>query len=163
MAYTDAGSFSGSDRALMVVSDAMVHGSTRMQKYGFLLAKQYKKETDRISKTAPSLEFYDDWEPLWFGPFSRSLAKDIDTCVKNSLIRKEPLRMSPDSYRYSFTIQGRAQWRNMVDKFRGDMTAIRKKVAHLQRVSLESLLEGIYIAYPEYTVKSVIKDRVQGV
>ena len=58
MGGTDAGGFSSSDRALMVVSDAMVHGSTRMQKYGFLLAKQYKKETGRISEAMQSPGFY---------------------------------------------------------------------------------------------------------
>lgn len=162
MSGAGTGSFSGPDRALMVVSDVAVRGSTRMQKYGFLLAMQYKKETGRISKAEPSLKFYDDWEPLWFGPFSKSLADDIDCCVERGLMRKEPITMSPDSYMYSFTINGRAQWRKMADSFGGDMTAIREKVAHLQRISLESLLEGIYSAYPEYTENSVIKDRIGG-
>ena len=148
----------------MVVSDAMVHGSTRLQKYGFLLAMQYRKETGNVSKGTPALKFYDDWKPLWFGPFSRHLANDIDDCVERGLIRKEPAGMPPhDSYRYSFTIKGRERWREMWSKFNGDMKAVRGKVARLQKVSLESILEGIYGAYPEYTVKSVIKDRVQGI
>ena len=155
-------SFLPSDRALMVVSDITVRGATRIQKYGFLLAKQYKKETANISKTEPSLVFYNDWEPLWFGPFSKSLAKDIDDCVERGLIHKEPVSTSPDSYRFSLTIKGRKRWRDMLSMFTSDMTAIYEKVAHLQKVGLGNLLEGIYSSYPDYTVRSVIRDRVQG-
>ena len=162
MPTKDASGFSKSDRALMVISDATIRGSTRIQKYGFLLAQQYKKEMKHITETTPTLKFYDDWEPLWFGPFSKSLAEDIDTCVKDGLIDKESVSLPYDSHRYSLTIKGRVQWRKMLDKSNDDMTAIREKVVHLQRVNLGSLLEGIYSAYPEYTVKSVIKDRIHG-
>lgn len=146
----------------MVVSDAMVYGSTRLQKYGFLLAKQYKNETNRVSKATPPQGFYDDWEPLWFGPFSKKLAKDIDYCVKHGLIYKEPVKLSQNSFRYGLTPKGRMRWRDMLREFNDDMTAIREKVVNLQKVRLERLLEGIYRAYPEYTVNSVIKNKVKG-
>lgn len=162
MGGSTGASFSPPDRALMIVNDIRVHGVTRMQKYGFLLAKQYNKEVERISKAEPSLAFYDDWEPLWFGPFSKTLAKDIDACVEHGLIHKEPVSTSPDSHRFSLTISGRKQWRAMFGRFNGEMTAMHGKVSHLQRVSLESLLEDIYNLYPEYTVKSIISDRVRG-
>lgn len=152
--------FSDSDRALMVVNDVVVHGSTRMHKYGFLLAQQYRKETGRVSKTTPSSKFYDDWKPLWFGPFSKILAKDIDDCVKHSLIYKEPDNPYSNSFWYGLTVEGRAQWRKMMDRFNGDMTAMRGKVVRLQKVSLTGILESIYSSYPEYTIESVIKNKV---
>lgn len=60
MSTKDATKFSESDRALMVISDAMIYGSTRLQKYGFLLTQQYKKEMGGIAEAAPELKFYDD-------------------------------------------------------------------------------------------------------
>ena len=159
MTGVDVNEFSSSDRALMVVSDATIYGSTRLQKYGFLLHKQYKKEMRSIADNTPTLKFYDDWESLWYGPFSRGLSDDIETCVKNSLIYKAPDKL-PNSYRYGFTIHGRIRWRKMLFKFNDEMTAIRKKVVNLQKVRLERLLEGVYNSYPEFTKRSIIKDRL---
>ena len=151
--------FSPSDRALMVISDAMVYGSTRLQKYGFLLHKQYGKEMSRIASSVPELKFYDDWEPLWYGPFSRDLARDIQACVGNGLMYKEQ-GAPPNSYRYGFTISGRVKWRRMLHEFGDEMTAIHEKVVNLQKVRLERLLESVYNAYPEFAERSAIKDRV---
>ena len=152
-------SFSPPDRALMVVSDTMIYGSTRLQKYGFLLTKQYGKEMRGISDRMPKLKFYDDWEPLWYGPFSRTLAKDVQTCVKDGLIYKGPGDM-PNSFRYGFTIRGRMRWRSMLSEFSDEMSAIREKVMNLQKIRLERLLESVYSAYPEFTKLSVIKDNM---
>ncbi|MXX20812.1 MAG: hypothetical protein F4W68_05645 [Cenarchaeum sp. SB0661_bin_35] len=162
MSTKDATKFSESDRALMVISDAMIYGSTRLQKYGFLLTKQYKKEMDGIAKAAPELKFYDDWEPLWFGPFSRSLAKDIDICMQSGLIYQEPVKLSQNSFRYGLTLKGRRRWRAMLHKSSKEITAIQKKVMNLQKMRLERLLEGIYYAYPEYTVNSTIREKISG-
>ena len=159
MPTTSVSRFSKSDRALMVVSDATIHGSTRLQKYGFLLAQQYKKEMNRIAAQAPDLQFYKDWEPLWFGPFSKELSHDIEECVNRGLIYKEHVNPTQNLYRYGFTIQGRIQWRAMLREFGDEMTAVREKVVNLQKVRLERLLEGIYNAYPKFTERSVIKDR----
>lgn len=161
MSIKDAPKFSESDRALMVISDATIYGSTRLQKYGFLLTKQYKKEMEGIAEAAPELKFYDDWEPLWFGPFSKSLAKDIDTCLRDGLIYKESVKLSQNSFRYGLTLKGRRRWRDMLQKYTKDITAIRKKVMNLQKMRLERLLENIYNAYPEYTVNSTILKKIQ--
>ena len=84
-----------------------------MHTYGFLLAKQYKKELGRIAKDTPALAFYDDWEPLWFGPFSSGLTHDIADCVKRGTILKEPMIpsivSSPDPHMFSLTSNGRVK------------------------------------------------------
>ncbi|MXY60768.1 MAG: hypothetical protein F4Y82_01450 [Cenarchaeum sp. SB0665_bin_23] len=162
MSTKDTPKFSKSDRALMVVSDATIYGSTRLQKYGFLLTQQYKKEMEGIAKATPELKFYDDWAPLWFGPFSKSLAKDIDACMQNGLIYKEPVKLSQNSFRYGLTLKGRRKWRAMLHKSTKDITAIHKKVMNLQKMRLERLLEYIYYAYPEYTVNSTIREKISG-
>ncbi len=161
MSTEDTFEFSTSDRALMVISDATLYGTTRLQKYGFLLTQQYKKEMNVIAEAEPKLKFYDDWEPLWFGPFSKSLADDIDICMDNSLIYREAVKLSQDSFRYGLTLKGRVRWRVMLRKFNNEMTAIHKKVMNLQKMRLGRLLENIYSAYPEYTVNSTILKKIQ--
>ena len=59
------------DRLLLAISDTTIHGTTRLQKYGFLLYKQYGKELSAISSKHDNLTFYDDWKPYWFGAIQR--------------------------------------------------------------------------------------------
>lgn len=152
--------FSPDDRVLLVISDAEIHGTTRLQKYGFLLSQQYKKELSKIADAVSELSFYDDWEPFWYGPFSKCLQRDVDTCVSKKLINKTLVDPTLKSYRYALTIKGRVRWRSMLDASNNEVNAIREKVENLQKVRLERLLEGVYCSYPEYAKRSTIKDRL---
>ena len=151
--------FTSEDRVLIILNDNTINGTTRLQKYGFLLAKQYVKELSSMSERRQSLTFYDDWEALWYGPFSRGLQKDVEKCVGGGLVTKEPMDASTNSYRYALTIRGRARWRKMLAEFQNETIAICEKISSLQKMRQERLLEGIYNAYPEYTKRSTIKDR----
>ena len=152
--------YHGSDRVLMIVADTTILGSTRLQKYGFLLYKQYERELLDISRDNRELKFYDDWKPYWYGPFSEILRKDISACVdEHHLVYKEMADQSRNLHAYSLTIRGRVRWRQMLDALGPEMTAIHGKIMNLQRVRLERLLEGVYNLYPEYTKRSVIKGR----
>ena len=148
------------DRALVIVSDVIIHGTTRLQKYGFLLHKQYGRELSATLKDNPHMDFYNDWKPFWFGPFSDSLNKDIKTCVDTGLLYKDLVDPARNSYRYGLTVHGRRRWRQLLGEFPSEITAVREKVANLQRMRLERLLQQIYDAYPEYTKRSTIKDRL---
>ena len=148
----------------MVISDTVIHGSTRLQKYGFLLYKQYGKELSRIAdKTArgntSELRFYDDWEPLWYGPFSRGLKEDTGACVSAGLVHMAPANQELKSHRYALTIRGRVRWRRILHECPKEIEAVHEKIANLQATRLERLLEGIYHAYPEYTKHSTICER----
>ena len=156
---TDVSQFDPTDRALVIVSDVEIYGSTRLQKYGFLLFKQYQKELAKMAANCPGLEFYADWEPLWYGPFSRNLQNDIETCVSENLIVKTLADPGLGSYRYAPTLKGRVRWRKILSTSEVEIKAIREKVSNLQSMRLERLLEGIYHAYPEYTKHSTIMDR----
>lgn len=147
------------DRALMVLSDFTIHGSTRLQKYGFLLSKQYAYELSSISSKESKLQFYDDWEPLWYGPFSSDLEEDINKCAENKFVYKEPIDLRLNSYMYSFTLRGRMRWRKIHANFQNEMNSIHEKIENLQKIQLERLLERIYAAYPDYTRRSTIRDR----
>lgn len=155
----DVTKFEPADRALVTMSDFEIHGSTRLQKYGFLLSEQYKKELSSLASNCPGLEFYDDWAALWYGPFSRDLQKDVETCVSGGLISKTLVDPGLGSHRYAPTIKGRARWRKILAASGKEIGDIHEKVSNLQSMRLEQLLEGIYHAYPEYTKHSVIKDR----
>ena len=89
MGSANENQFRSADRALIVISDATIHGSTRLQKYGFLLYKQYGKELSKISGNESALKFYEDWKAFWYGPFSKSLMEDIDECVTRNLCIKK--------------------------------------------------------------------------
>ncbi len=150
---------SPADRVLMIISDTTIRGSTRLQKYGFLLHKQYKKELSRIARNHAELKFYDDWKPLWYGPFSKDLEEDIKTCASTGTIEKTLVDQDLELYRYALTLKGRVQWRKILRESGNETRAIHEKIANLQTIRLERLLEGIYHAYPEYTKRSKIKDR----
>lgn len=158
MGSPDGNRFSRSDRALIIVGDEVVRGSTRLQKYGFLLHKQYEKEMSRIAAGMPVLEFYDDWEPLWYRPFSMGLSRDVQACVERRLIYMEQSG-PPNQHVYGLTIPGLVKWREMLRRFDGEMTAIRKGVTNLQKVRLERLLEGVYGAYPEFARRGAARNR----
>ena len=143
----------------MVVSDATIHGSARIQRYGFLLYKQHGKEMGTIADRKPALRFYDDWEPLWYGPFSRSLNLDVKACMRNGLMYREPANLGQDSHSYSLTIRGRVQWHGMLREFNDEMDTIRRKIRKLQKIRLERLLEGVYNAYPESTKRSSVREQ----
>lgn len=146
------------DRALLIINDATIHGTTRLQKYGFLLRMQYEQELGEISKTLSLPNFYDDWESYYYGPYSRSLKHDVELCIKGKTVGRIPLSRANNSYRYSLTIRGRIRWRRMLAASHNEVAAIGKKTRKLQTVQLEDLLRSIYRAYPEYTGHSVIRD-----
>lgn len=153
--------FDPTDRVLVIISDSMIHGTTRLQKYGFILHKQYETELGRISQGGLSPGFYDDWEPYYYGPYSRQLDKDARMCVKNGLVVKKAINTTLNSFKYFFTIRGRVRWRRLFAKHQEDMTAVEEKIRKLQTVQLEDLMRNIYRVYPEYTTLSKIKGSLE--
>lgn len=151
--------FRPEDRVLVIISDTTIHGTTRLQTYGFLLYKQYGRELSELSDNLPALKFYDDWKPLRYGPFSRNLSNDIEKCVGDRTICKETVDPDRKIYRYALTIKGRAQWRKMMNRFTSEIGAMREKISYMQTIRLELLVKEIYRAYPEYAAHSKNKDR----
>lgn len=150
--------FTAKDRVLVILNDSTINGTTRLQKYGFLLSKQYKKELTSISNSRQALAFYEDWEPLWYGPFSKNLQRDVKECVRDGLINKEIIDADRNSYQYTPTLSGRVRWRKLTAEFQNEMIAIHKKITNLQNMRQELLIEGIYNAYPKYIKHSTIKN-----
>ena len=149
------------DRVLFVIHDNEISGSTKFQKYGFLLWKQYQKELEKIASVHERLAFYDDWRPHYYGPFSEGLQKDIAVCIKSGLLHKSKGRgLKLEVYR--LTLKGRVRWRKFFTdgEYHGEMKKIEDKIRNLQNIRYYTLLRQIYKEYPSYAKNSKIKDLV---
>ena len=152
--------FNPTDRILIIFSDTTIQGTTRIQKYGFLLHKQYGQELSTIAHGNKDLEFYSDWKPFRFGPFSMDLSRDLQACVSSDMVYKEMIEPAMNLHRYGLTITGRIRWRQLLGEFQPEITAIHEKIINLQKVRLNRLLQNIYYAYPEYAKRGTIKDKL---
>ena len=146
--------FTPSDRPLLIIQSHRILGATQIQRYAFLLHKQYRRELDRIAAARPELAWYDDWEPNWCGPFSRGLKNDMDACLRGGLVLTHTPLDTVDRAlglrEYTLSRAGRNKWYAMRRSFPREAEALRKGVDGLQKVEHVRLLEGVYNAYPEY-------------
>ena len=136
------------------INDNTFYGSTRFQKYGFLLYKQY---SERIKNNFPDLIFYDDWKAHYYGPHSEKLENDIQKCVMLKLIRKSSITTEKKQKMnmYALTIKGRMRWCALSSTV-NEMSQINKKIKNPQKIPHYTLIRKIYNAYPDYTTKSKI-------
>lgn len=147
--------FYSEDRVLFIIHDKVIRGATRFQKYGFLLYQQYDLELAELKINWPSFNFYNDWMPHHYGPYSKELAADMKASIENKIIGHAVIN---DITHFSLTIRGRDRWRKFFVRAEQDMKKIIEKVEYLQGVSLRGLLKQIYGNYPKFAVNSKIKE-----
>ena len=145
-------------RILFIINDNIVQGSTRFQKYGFLLFKQYQKELTKLKTNYPTFNFYDDWKPHHFGPYSEQLRQDIISCINDGILDKKIIVGKKEYKQYMLTLKGRVLWRKLFSKTTDEMIKINDKIRYLQTMNLMEILKQIYDAYPSYTINSRIRD-----
>src|SRR5437867_4315392 len=76
--------------ALALIDTAKkIQGITRLHKYAFLVSKRVGGINN--------LDFYNDWEPSNYGPFSKQLAQDVCVLIDKGFITNEP---EPNKYGY---------------------------------------------------------------
>ena len=139
------------ERVLLVINDVEIPGESRLQKYGFLLAQQYGKELDMIAKKEPFLQFYDDWEPAWHGPFSKALAYDVGRCMEYRLVRRERDHEDfSNRHQYGLALKGRAKWRRMAELFPKEVRGIGNYVRKLQGIDEEAFLSALYASHSKW-------------
>ena len=139
------------DRPLLVINDFTIHGSSRFQEYGFLLYKEYYACMLSLNKRC-NVEFYTDWKPFYFGPFSKSLEKDLNECIDNGLIQRVEAPTDSDET-YTLSIKGCHRWISMLANI-PEIEHIMKQVRSMQKISYYALLGQIYKKYPEFTIQS---------
>ncbi len=146
------------ERILFIIHDNVIHGSTRFQKYGFLLHKQCQSELDKLKKAYPNLDFYEDWKPHFYGPYSEQLKSDIEKCVAAKILRKDNAGEGMKYDLYGLTLIGRKKWREILNNTPYEIIKINNKIRGLQMTKTVDVLRQVYRAYPKYTTKSLIKD-----
>ena len=132
-----------------------------MQKYGFLLHKQYKREMV-ILKNKWGIEFYSDWVPYYYGPYSKNLADDLKKCITNKMITKIDVPTIDSDKKvviYNLTIKGRVRWRKLFMNV-PEISHFIEKTRHMQKIPYYALLSQIYTAYPNFATKSKIRNDV---
>jgi len=171
-----------------VVGDA-VNGITRLQKYLYLLEKDFS-----LAPRGDGFEF----EPYKAGPFSRRVYDDLEFLENLGLIESEVAaeatpeekvevdsltfedligggssseeensdgEKSADAYeerRYRLTGKGLVRIRELVDSraYEPFSQGIRKLKAKFASISLSDLIYYVYTKYPESATESEIRDRI---
>jgi uncharacterized protein len=116
----------------------------RMQKAVFLLVKGgYSDWSDLY-----------DYKPYDWGPYSRTLARDIDVLVSRHNLKIEQARGSRYG-RYAATSRGEAlaaaAWQGLRD---GEQEYLRRVRRYVTSKSFSHLLREVYAAYPQYATES---------
>ena len=145
------------DRVLLIINEHVIEGTTRLQKYGFLMKQNYNKELE-------DFDFYNDWKALYYGPYSEQLTKDIESGVEQRLISKyKSVTLNEyDTQKITLTIKGRHRLRQISEQYKKIINDVYEMSTNLQKKPLRIILRDVYLSYPNYTGKSKIKDEVLG-
>lgn len=138
------------ERLLFIINDNVIDGTTRFQKYGFLLFKQYQKELAELKISYPDFNFYNDWKSYCFGPYSEELDHDIQSCVKNGILEEYVMEGKTNYKVYQLTLKGRVKWCKIFWNTTDEVIKINDKIRHLQHIKLIELLKQIHEKYPKF-------------
>ena len=135
------------DRVLIIFGGgpySRIQGGTALQKYAFLLHKQYEYELRCIADAEPKLKFYDDWKKSWGGPYSKTLDDDVKKCIETgTVVKTEGYRM-PSFHDYLLTQKGHVTRIRMSRRFGTDMYKIDKKIEKLKKTDYSNLLSSLF-------------------
>ena len=148
------------DRVLLIINDNIIQSSNRFQKYGFFTFKQHGRELDILKEKFKGLEFYRDWTPHHHhGSHSKDLEKDIAKAIELKLLgvskQDEGIRSVE---RYSLTVRGHRRWEKLSSIAPKEIGEINEKIKTLQKKNTYILLKYFYITYPNYAIKSKLRD-----
>lgn len=147
----------GLDRLIILINDMTIQGNTRLQKYGFVVYQRYAKKNK-----LEGLNFYSDWKPYLYGPYSQQLKNDLEEAIASNLIAKYTT-ITPSNREfsnYSLTVKGRMRLRKLLEKYGRVVKELYEKFTQLNKQPMQIILKDIYLAYPEFTVNSEIRDEV---
>ena len=146
----------------IIKSSGKVTGKTRLQKLAFLTAKTVKG----IEK----IEFYNDWMPGDYGPFSRKLSidiKQISTEGAKQLVKvydaptisgEKVLDSTTTTYLPTSLGERAADDFELTNPSLG--VAIKKITTRYAGAPLVELVHDVYYQFPKYTVSSKIRGQI---
>ena len=140
------------DRVIILINEMTIRGNTRIQKYGFLMHELYSKELQK-------LDFYKDWIPYQYGPYNNELENDLKNAIDQKLVRKFTNTTNTGRVisNYCLTMKGRVKLREIA-KEHNVIKKLYEKFTQLNKKPITFILKEIYLAYPEFTVNSKIKE-----
>ncbi len=148
------------ERALILLLGTMgeVRGRTRLQKYAFLV------DMGLYSKRTKKLFTMYGWHPDKFGPHSTILERYVRKAMNGGLVESFPVYApsGTTSVGYRLTSKGTARFQELQGAFGKDIVFIKELLAKFKNGrSVDPLIAHVYGAYPEYTAKSTILERVK--
>lgn len=143
----------GPERVVVLVNELTVRGRLRLQKYGFIAAHLYKNDLQ-------NLDFYHDWVPYHYGPYSHDLAEDVQTCVDANILdeMRQTTQDGHTLYVYALKPKGRKILRELSSENGSVIKDLYNKFVRLNKKRLQDLLKDVYDAYSKYTTNSLIKN-----
>jgi uncharacterized protein YwgA len=128
-----------------------VEGSTRLQKLAFLVSRQVKELFEH--------DFYSDWAPSKFGPFSKDLYNDVGAGISSKIIVKTSVKNAAGYSVDCFTLTDEGT--RIADLELNENPKLKAKLEEVikpyAKAPLMSLLHDVYYQYPEFTTASTIK------
>lgn len=126
-----------------------IDGNTRFEKLLFLAQEEILKKKELMSSSAF------DFEPDRFGPLSVELYDQL------SYLKMSGMILGDDENRYSLTTRGKLFVERVVlprnSQVANAIDQLKKKYGSMD---LTVLLKYVYNSYPEFTVKSEIRDKI---
>ncbi len=131
-----------------------LEGLTRIQKIAFL-APNYAKDLQYR-------DFYRDWAPNKYGPFSATLASDINYLTGAQMLKGYKIKneFNYSVTRYAITEMGKNVIEPFINQNKDIFNKLKPMLERYAHVPLMSLLHDVYYQFPAYIVQSTIKGKV---
>lgn len=149
---------SGTDLLAMLfyLADGAIVGATRLQKIVFLVQQEFGLGNFKFTASK-------------YGPWSRELEELIQKLVDLGEINVEELKQEELQERparvfrasKTFLERGKEVFRRLFEQSPGLALVLRTRVRIYVSMPITYLLAYVYRKYPEYTVQSIIRERVE--
>ena len=130
-------------------------GRTRLEKLLFLIKEEVLKK-----QTLPFGEDYYVFRPYTYGPFTEELFDDLELLEDLRLLIKTDKGENDEFGLTSMGVQKSSEIQELIPtEILNGIEKIKKDYGNLQ---LDILLEHVYHKYPDYAMKSKIKEKIMG-
>ena len=143
----------------LYLSGGRVRGKTRLQKLAFLVLQRVKKRAGELPPPLRRLACL-EFQPANYGPYSPQLTREgAELAEREMLIEMEKPVGKPEVY--ILTNKGAERARAIQRMLSALGLRLDGEIEELARLPLQELIRLVYDAYPEYTIKSKIKERLE--
>jgi len=135
-----------------------IRGKLMFQKEMFILAYDILQKLGILSKEEVERIF--NFKPHYYGPYSKKIEDTLNLLQQQGLVKVEK---QDDVIIYTLTDKGKNEFKKVLDKQGDDVIKLIEKLKiGSERLGYKGLLKYVYINYPEFIDRSLIKDEVLG-